>query len=139
MNADAELLKLKTNLSLNRQARLLEENDVLDLLGNEFPSINPELEKTHAVSIYRSLKCFADLTRQLACKGNLKEVKHCFSVAEKMLCEGNSHVKDAVVSVYLFSMSTLLDFATPLAVTVRSMMSGTLKEEYKRQVLSHGI
>lgn len=139
MNPTVELLKVKANLTLQDPSHAIEENEVPDLLGNEFPSINPELEKTHAVTIYKSLKCFADLTRQLAAKGNIQEVKHCFNVAEKMLCEGNSHVKNAVVTVYLFSMSTLLDFATPLADTIRGLMSGNLKAEYKRQVLSRGV
>lgn len=138
MNATAELLKIKAALTL--KANCIVENQFLDILGNELPEINPELEKLpDPRNIYVSVKCFAEFTKQLIKKGNLSEVKHCFNVVEKMLLEGNKTVKNAIENVYLFSMSSILDFANPLSHKIKGMMNKALLIEYKRQLFTSGI
>ena len=136
MNATIELLKVKAELS----NRVILENQILDVLGNELPEINPELEKLpDARSVYVSIKCFAEFTKQLIKTGRLNEVKHCFNIAEKLLLEGNKTVKNAIENVYVFSMSSILDFANPISHKIKGMMNKALLNEYKRQVCSSGI
>jgi len=138
MNATIELLKTKSGLAEGK--RSIEEDQILDLLGNEFPAINMELEKLpNARNIYVSVKCFAEFTKQLINNGNLSDVKQCFNVAEKMLLEGNKTVKNAIENVYIFSMSSILDFASPISNKIKRMMNKGLLSEYKRQVCASGI
>jgi hypothetical protein len=138
MNATIELIKIKTDLTLHENKIM--ETEILDILGNELPEINEELERLpNAQNIYTTVKCFAEYTKQLINKGNLSEVKHCFNVAEKMLTSGNKVVKNAIENVYIFSISSILDFASPLSNKIKGMMNRRLLSEYKRQVCASGI
>ena len=138
MNATVELLKTKTELTIHHQG--IKENQILDVLGNALPELNPELERLpDPRNIYVSVKCFAEFTKQLIKKGNLAEVKHCFNVAEKLLLEGNKTVKTAIENVYVFSMSSILGFASPVSHKIKGMMNKALLTEYKRQVCCSGI
>lgn len=140
MNASIKLLKMKVELTLKRDEQKIEESEVLEILGNEFPAINSDLEKIpNVVNVYKSIKCFADFTKQLVSKGNLKEVKHCFNIAEKMLCQGNNTVKNAIENVYIFSLSSVLDFTSPLSMKIKGIMNDALRREYNRQVCASGI
>ncbi|PBQ30610.1 hypothetical protein CNR22_02085 [Sphingobacteriaceae bacterium] len=138
MNATFELLKIKADLMLKKHA--IKENEVLDLLGEELPEINSMLEKTaNSNNIYTVIQCFADFTKYMVNRGNLKEVKHCFNLADKMLQDGNKAVQNAIENVYVFSVSKCLDFATPLSYKIKGIMNAALLKEYRRQILSSGI
>jgi hypothetical protein len=115
---------------------MIKESEILNLLGEEIPDINTELEKlAHSGNIYKSIQCFADFTKELILSGNLKAVKHCIKLADKMLAEGTSTVKNAIENVYLFSLSTAIDLTAP----VKEMLTGPLKKEYHRQTTRCGI
>ncbi|WP_317897723.1 DUF7674 family protein [Aurantibacillus circumpalustris] len=138
MNALAELLKIKADFLLKN--KLIKENEILEILGNELPEINQELEKLSSrQNIYSAIKCFAEFTKQLIKKGNLSEVKHCFNVAEKMLLEGNKTVKNAIENVYIFSMSSVLGFTSPMSYKIKGIMNKGLLNEYNRQAYASGI
>ena len=139
MNTTLELLKIKAELTF-KKINMIKENEVIELLGNEFPAINNEFERTaNFGNIYKAMQCFADFTKQLIKKGNFKEVKHCFVVAEKMLQNGNGTVKNAIENGYLFSVSTIIDIASPVSQKVKSLLTDALKKEYNRQGCSSGI
>lgn len=107
MNATLDLLKLKIDLTVKRT--MIKETEILDVLGNELPGMNPILEKTEDVNnIYKTIQCFANFTKSLVSKGDFKEVKHCFQVAETLLKNGNSTVINAIENVYVYSLSSIL-------------------------------
>ena len=137
MNPTADLIKIKSELLLkNINMQTISENEVLSLLSNELPEMQVEIKKiSNKVSIYNVISCFADFTRQLANVGDLKEVKHCFNVAEKIWTSGNNTVKNAIENSYLFSLSSLLD----LNCKIKDMLNAPLKREYNRQVFGSGI
>ncbi|MBN8694917.1 MAG: hypothetical protein J0L87_00175 [Bacteroidetes bacterium] len=140
MNATLEFLRIKAEMMTINQHHLINETEAVDLLGNEFPTINNDLEKTaNATNIYKAMQCFSDFTKQLINKGNFKEVRHCFKVAENMLENGNSTVKNAIENSYLYSIYTLLDLASPVSQKVKSLLTYSLKKEYNKQVCSSGI
>jgi hypothetical protein len=119
---------------------MIHESEVLNLLGEEIPEINPELERLpNAGSVYKSMQCFADFTREHIVNGNLKAAKQCMSVAEKMLAEGSITVKNAIENVFLFSISAAIDFTSPVSDAVKKMMKGSLRKEYHRQTTHSGI
>lgn len=138
MNATFELLKLKIDLSVKHT--MIKETEVLEVLGNELPDINPVLEKTEDVNnIYKAMQCFAGFTKSLVSKGDFKEVKHCFHVAENLLKHGNSTVINAIENVYICSLSSILDLTNPVSLKVKSLLTDSLKKEYRRQVGSSCI
>lgn len=85
------------------------------------------------------MQCYSNFTKQLIKKGDFKEVKHCFIIAEKMLENGNSAVKNAIENCYLFSLSTILDFSNPLSNKIKSLLTNSLKKGYNKQVCSSGV
>lgn len=118
---------------------MITENEVSEILGEELPEINNDLEKSQSNNIYKTMQCFADFTKQLVQKGNLKEVKHCFVIAENMLQNGNGVVKNAIENCYLFSVSTIIDIASPMNQSAKKLLTSSLKKEYNRQIFASGI
>jgi hypothetical protein len=119
---------------------MIHESEVLDLLGNNVPDINRELEKLpNAGNIYKTIQCFADFTKQLVGAGNLEAVRHCLNLAEEMLEDGNNTVKNAIENVYLHSLSPILDLGDAVGTALKKMLKGSLRKEYSRQICKGGI
>jgi hypothetical protein len=138
MNAIVELLKFKIDLTV--KPTMIKETEIVEVLGNELPEMNPILEKTEGVNtIYKAMQCFANFTKTLVNKGDFKEVKHCFQVAEKLLKNGNSTVKNAIENGYLYSLSSILDYTSPVSLKVKGLLTDALKKEYRRQVCASGL
>jgi hypothetical protein len=136
MSATVDLLKIKSELALKINMHTITETEVLFLLSNELPQIEAEIKNNSTqTSIYNVIGCFADVTKNMAKVGNLKEVKHCFNIAEKLWLAGNGTVKNAIENGYLFSLSSLLDLNTK----IKDLLCAPLRKEYNRQVCSHGI
>src|ERR1035437_1334293 len=129
-----------TKTERNKKLTMITENQVSDMLGEELPEINNELEKlSNSNNIYKTIECFVDFTKTLIYKGNLKEVKHCFNVAEKMLENGNNTVKNAIENVYVYSLGTVVALSTLKTNHLKEIFNGSLREEYNKQVCSSGI
>jgi hypothetical protein len=119
---------------------MIHESEVIDLLGNKLPAINPELEKLgNKGNVYKTVQCFADFTRQLIGNGNLKAVKHCVNLAEELLEKGNSTVQNAIENVFLHTLSPVLDLGDTVGNALKDMLKGDLRKEYQRRVSSSCI
>lgn len=116
------------------------ENDVLDILGSELPEINPLLEKTAIPgSVYNVMQTFVDFTKQLLLTGDLKEVKHCFNIAETLILEGNNTVRNAIENVYVYSIGTVVALSSLKTNALKDLFTGPLRKEFNKQVCSGGI
>ena len=119
---------------------MITEHQVSDILGEELPEINNELEKLpNSNNIYKTIECFVDFTKQLISEGNFKEVKHCFNVAEKMLKNGNNTVINAIENVYVYSLGTVVALSTLKTDQLKEIFNGSLRKEYNKQVCASGI
>jgi hypothetical protein len=141
MNPTIDLIKTKSDLiSKNHLTQSITENEVLSLLCNELPQLDAEIKNMPAqAGIYNIINCFADLTRHLANIGDLKEVKHCFNLAEKIWLGGNTKIKHVIENAYLYSLSGILDLTSPISNTIKDMLNAPLRKEYNRQVFGNGI
>lgn len=139
MDHSIEIINKKTELAIAEISCLLKEKEALSLLSNEFPAIRKMLSNETLADIYKVVSAFAGFTKEHARNQDLKEVKHCFNVAEKMLHEGNSAVKNAIENVYVFSLSSLLDVPSAMSSRIRELLNASLKNEYYRQVSASGI
>lgn len=123
-----------------QQLKMITESEVLDILGEELPEINCELEKLpNSSNVYKAMECFVDYTKQVISKGNLNEVKHCFSVAEKILDHGNYSVKNAIENVYVYSLGTVVELSALQTDKLKNIFNGTLKKEYYKQMIASDI
>ena len=119
---------------------MIRESEILDMLGNKIPEINPALEKlTNAGNIYKSIQCFADFTKEVIGSGNLLAAKRCLNLAEEMLVKGNTTVQNAIENVFLHTLSPLIDLGDSAGTAVKKMLKGSLRREYKRQVCASGL
>ncbi len=119
---------------------MITENEIQVILCNELPEINKELEQLpNRNNIYKTILCFVDFTKELAYTGNLAEVKHCFTLAERMLKDGNKTVKNAIENVYVFSVSSILHGSTSVSKEVNALFNGSLRKEYIHQIEASGI
>lgn len=140
MDPIIDLIKMKTELMTKSSGNTIAENEVIDVLGNELPKINPWFERiSDSGNIYKIMDCFAAFTKALVARENMDEVKLCFQVAEKLLNKGNKTVKNAIENGYLFSISKVLDVSAPINKKVKNLLKGQLLVEYKRQTCSNGI
>jgi hypothetical protein len=119
---------------------MIHDSEILDLLGNKIPDINPELEKLpNTGNVYKTIQCFADFTKELIGSGNLQAAKNCMNLAEEMLSEGNNLVKNAIENVFLHTLSPVLDISDSVGLHIKTMLKGSLRKEYMRQVCKSGI
>ncbi len=113
---------------------MITEKETAEILSEYFPELLPELEKPSVKqSIYKTLQCFIDYTKQCAYNGNTEQLKKCFAIANDFIAKGNSLVVSAMHSIYVFALSGLLDGLTALHIKVKSLLSENLKNEYNRQ------
>jgi len=114
----------------------ISENEVLSFLSIELPQLDIEvISLSDRVTVYSIISCFADFTKYMIHIDNLKQVKHCFNVAEKLWMSENNSIKNAIENGYLFSLSSILD----LNNKIKELLNAPLKNEYNRQVLGSGI
>jgi hypothetical protein len=115
---------------------MIREQQVIDILGNELPEINQDLEKlAQRGNVYKAMQCFADFTRNAFLNGDIKLTKFCLNLAEKMLEDGNSVVKNAIGTVYVFSLSAMMDAKKEL----KNLLPNGLQQEYRHQLYCAGI
>jgi hypothetical protein len=127
-------------MSVKSLIKMINETEVLDLLGNKIPELNPELERlSQAGNIYKTMQCFSDFTRSLIGNGNMQAVKNCINLAEELLQDGNNAVKNAVENVFLYSLAPMIDLGDVAGKALQKMLKGALRREYLRQVCSSGI
>ncbi len=131
------IYRIKKNIK--HKIKMITENQISDILGEELPEINNQLEKLpNSNNVYKTMECFVDFTKLLISKGNLKEVKHCFNLAEKMLADGNSTVKNAIENVYVYSLGTVVALSTLKTNHLKEIFNGSLRKEYNKQVCASG-
>ena len=134
MDSIVDLLRVKADLTLKNIHHGIAESEVLNVLEKELPEIKPLSENiSNPENVYKVMQVFANYTKQLAVTGNLKEVKHCFNVAEKLINEGNNIVKNGIFNCYLFSVSTVMDLTSPVSQTIKNLLTDSLRKEYYRQ------
>ena len=112
---------------------MITEKEVPDFLEDELPEIKIELEKNNK-NIFNLLHVFTSYTKKCAEIGNINKLKSCFVIANKLLREGNNAVKSAVENVYVFSVSSLIEIASPIQKQVQKILPENLKNAYLNHI-----
>jgi hypothetical protein len=85
---------------------------------------------------YKIMHRFADYTMELIKTGNLNPLRECFKTSDFLLREGNGEIKNAVENVFIFSLALFLDASNALSRQVKDLLPASLREEYKRQLMT---
>lgn len=84
-------------------------------------------------NIYSQMQRFADITKTLIMTGNIQRAKRCLKKAEDIFNTGTSEIKNAVVNVYVFSVSTFMEVHH---CNIRNFLPEALQIEYLKQIYS---
>jgi len=86
--------------------------------------------------VYVQMQRFADLTKANIALGNISRAKKLLNRAEDIFKNSNNQVKNAILNIYIFSVSTFMEIHH---CSVRNLFPEMLKEEYYKQVNSSCI
>lgn len=82
---------------------------------------------------------FADITKLFILSGNLNRAGKCLKQADQLLATGNTLIKNAVATVYVHSLSRVLDSRTEQVLKVMAILPLSIRKEYDLQVSSLGV
>lgn len=114
---------------------MIREAEVKHVISQEIPALAIDLSMVDRRSdLYRSIECLTDHTKELIREHRDLEVSQCFHTAYELLHQGSSLVRLAVVSIYINSVSRLLEGSFCPAHAVRSEFLRNFGEEYHQLI-----
>jgi hypothetical protein len=113
---------------------MIPDKDVVQVIIDEVPELKPIVfSSIGTVSIYQNVRLLADLTVKLIEERDLRLVRKCFVVAEKLLKEGSQTTKNAIENVFVYSVTTRTEKQDYSRNEVLPLLPAALKAEYQRQ------
>ncbi len=94
------------------------------------------MRNSHQKSIYKRMQKFADLTNIMIADRNIERIKRAFAIAEDFLRTGNNELKNAVLNVYLYSISSTLEFQGEEGRQLLDHFPTLLRQAYHRQTIA---
>jgi hypothetical protein len=114
---------------------MIRETEVQNAISNEIPALAIDLALIDSPNnLYKSIQCLSDHTKGLIRNHKLSEVKVCFEIAYELLHTGSSLVKLAVVSIYINSVSRLLESSFCPEQTVKDAFLKNFGKEYEQLI-----
>jgi hypothetical protein len=102
-------------------------------IGNTSCNINRTLMEIRTSDhFYSSLQSFTALTSELIRRGELRHLKACFNLAEKLLNEGEPFVKNAILGNYIGSLHTFVEESS-LRTPIINLLPARLRSEFDKQ------
>lgn len=95
---------------------------------NEFMALPGE------ASVYTALYKLYEVTAVLAHQHKIRAVKRCLELAEELLLVDDRKISNAVCSIYMFHLITLLDKRDARAEVIHYLLPRALRAEYRRQI-----
>ena len=74
---------------------------------------------------------FAEVTKSLIRQGNIERTKYCMKKAEDLFNGGSLEIKNAVVNIYIFSVSSFMEIHH---CNIKNLFPASLHNEYYKQV-----
>lgn len=116
---------------------MLNQFEIPALLVDKLPEIQQELKNNYAtLNIFKSLQCLADHTKQKLEEHDMQGVKRSLAVAEYIYSRGNKLVRNAVETIFIYSLSSLLKMGSIVERRqLQSIMPLYLYTAYVQQAL----
>lgn len=97
---------------------------------------NYTLKNISNPTVYSKIQRFADITKNLIMIGNIQRAKRCLNVADEIYKNGSAEIKNAIVNIYVFSVSTFLEIHH---CNIKNLFPEALHSAYQKQVNAYGI
>lgn len=94
------------------------------------------MKKNKKENIYIKMQKFADLTKTIIEKGQISRAKRCFHIADNYLRTGNKQMKNAVINVYLYSISSFIESQDVQHRKLLNSFPALLKQGYNNQIIA---
>lgn len=117
---------------------MINERIALVMLEGEIP-INNEPDPHYTKRLYQAMQNFADASLHLSEVGKTKKFEEYLKVGLKLFNEGNENVKNAIINVYLFTISHALDKQAQLVKFVQRVFPKELMREYNKFHYASGV
>ena len=89
---------------------MIRENEVSTIISSEIPMLAIDLSLIDQKNnLYKTINCLTDHTKEMIREHRSSEVMQCFETAYELLHEGTSLIQLAIVSIYINSVSRLLE------------------------------
>lgn len=113
---------------------MIHEFEVPAYISDTLPQLKREFST--GCHVYDSIQVLTDYTKRMALQRNLKEVRACMSLTEKIYEKGDAIVKNAVENIFIFSFSSMRLLCNIVEWRmVQSIMPSSLYTLYMHQVL----
>lgn len=89
------------------------------------------MKKEPDPNVYAQMQRFAELTKDLIRRGNIPRAMNCMRTAESIYRKGTADIRNAVVNVYVFSISAFLEIHH---ASIGDFLPEALQEAYYKQV-----
>ncbi len=99
-------------------------------------NINSTMKSKNFPNVYKQAQRFANLTKELIVSGNIRRAKNCLHKAEYLFVIGTNEVKNAIVNVYVFSVTLFMEMHH---YNIKQFLPKSLHSEYQKQIYSSGI
>lgn len=86
--------------------------------------------KNQVITIYKQAERFAEITKIAIISGNITRAKKCLALAERLFGTGSSETKNAISSVYVFSVSSFMELRH---CSISNLLPKSLEAEYIKQ------
>ena len=119
---------------------MIQETEVRYVIGNEIPALAIDLSLISKKNdFYQSIECLTDYTKELIRERRITEVEQCFQTAYELLHEGSLLVKLAIVSIYINSVSRLLECSFCPEQSVKADFLKNFGKEYHKLIYTRNI
>lgn len=99
-------------------------------------NINSTMKSKNFPNVYKQAQRFANLTKELIVSGNIRRAKNFLHKAEYLFVIGTNEVKNAIVNVYVFSVTLFMEMHY---YNIKQFLPKSLHSEYQKQIYSSGI
>lgn len=106
---------------------MITQYEVIYCLRDKLPQLSEDLNPSRITSsVYTSMQCLSDYTRDCLRKHQLHVVYKCFSLAETLYIEGDNVVKKAVDNIFIDSLCSFLINNLKDQIIVQSIIPANL-------------
>lgn len=92
--------------------------------------------RNHVKTISAKATQFAEITKSCIKQGNIARAKKCLDMAELLFNAGSTETKNAIGTIYVFSVSTFMELKS---CSVANLFPPFLKKEYIAQINTSGV